>query len=104
MKRLILLVVLLTALLLVSIGCSPTKYIYQQPYQGVLTGLNLNYDSGSGGGFEGCVEFDNKTVIFGRFYNDRAKPLKELKLGSSYRLLMTDPGDYLDTYNIEEIR
>lgn len=102
MKSKYLVLLVLSIVMLVGLmGCSPTRYIYQQPYQGVLTGVNLNW--GNSDYLFGSVELDSKTVVFGSFKDYRNQPLRELKMGTMYRLELIEGGNYFPMYNLAEV-
>lgn len=99
---LILSLVLLLAIGL--LGCSPVRYIYQQPYQGVLTDTNLSLTD-SKTYAAGTLTFDDHIVIIGYFVDSQGKLLRELQLGNTYRLIPRD-NDWqgYPLYNIEQLQ
>lgn len=99
MKRII--VVLFCLAVLLVVGCSPVRYIYQQPYQGVLT--NAVLDISDYGQCYGTLTFDNKTVVVGALYDTQGKIIQSLELGEKYRLVLKEFGTYYNYYYVEKI-
>lgn len=101
MKRIIVVLFCLVALLVV--GCSsPVRYIYQQPYSGVLVSADLHQD-GNYKVAAGSITLGDK-VIFGKFYNSKGDYLRDLEIGATYRLSIMDDSQYYIQYYVEKIK
>lgn len=97
-------VCLLVLVVVGSVGCATTKYVYQQPYQGALTYVNINIICDNGWTSRGTVVLNEDVILIGVFKDVRDRNIRELSMGATYRIMLIDEGLGYNTYTIEKIK
>jgi hypothetical protein len=97
---------LLVVLVIPLVGCAPSSPIQSDRhprlvYEGILTNANLVTDGYTS--TPGTVTLDNKTIVFGRFYDIKGQRLQELTLGIPCRILFKEQ-ESITYYYIEQIK